>query len=224
MPRSARPCIVWGATGQSKVVYDILLQESTELLQVFDNNDQIIPPISGVGLSFGESGLVDFIQSLSRRGVSTADVDCIAAIGGTNGLARYQMTLLMAKYGFSPRSVLHPSAIVSSLALVGESTQILAGSIVAPYAQIGDFSIINSGANVDHDCQIGNCCHLAPMVSLAGEVTLEDNVFVGTNATVLPKIRIGVNSIVGAGAVVREDIPGNTVVVGVPAKYLRPVS
>jgi acetyltransferase-like isoleucine patch superfamily enzyme len=44
---------------------------------------------------------------------------------------------------------------------------------------------------------------------------------VGTNATVLPGIHIGANSIVGAGAVVTSDVPEYAVVAGVPAKIIR---
>lgn len=44
---------------------------------------------------------------------------------------------------------------------------------------------------------------------------------VGMNASILPGVRIGANSIVGAGAVVTEDVPEFAVVAGVPAKFLR---
>jgi acetyltransferase-like isoleucine patch superfamily enzyme len=44
---------------------------------------------------------------------------------------------------------------------------------------------------------------------------------IGTNATVLPGVHVGANSIVGAGAVVTSDVPEYAVVVGVPAKIIR---
>jgi acetyltransferase-like isoleucine patch superfamily enzyme len=44
---------------------------------------------------------------------------------------------------------------------------------------------------------------------------------IGTNATILPGVRVGANSIVGAGAVVTEDVPDYTIVAGVPARILR---
>ena len=42
MPQSKRPCIIWGATGQAKVLYDILVTEGVEVLHVFDNNPCIV--------------------------------------------------------------------------------------------------------------------------------------------------------------------------------------
>ncbi len=44
---------------------------------------------------------------------------------------------------------------------------------------------------------------------------------IGTNATILPGVRVGAHAIVGAGAVVTEDVPDHAVIAGVPAKILR---
>ncbi|OGD93685.1 hypothetical protein A2697_01715 [Candidatus Curtissbacteria bacterium RIFCSPHIGHO2_01_FULL_41_44] len=49
---------------------------------------------------------------------------------------------------------------------------------------------------------------------------IEDNVTIGSNATILP-VKIGTGSIIGAGAVVTRDVLENTIVVGNPAKILR---
>ena len=81
-------------------------------------------------------------------------------------------------------------------------------------------SIVNSGANDDHDCPIGNSCHLAPQAAFTGEIIVVDNIFIGTNATIWPRLRIGAGSIIGAGAVVTRDVRPGAVVVGNPAKPL----
>ena len=53
---------------------------------------------------------------------------------------------------------------------------------------------------------------------LAGRVTVGDFSSIGATATILPDIKIGKYSIVGAGAVVTKNVPDNTVVIGNPAK------
>ena len=53
-----------------------------------------------------------------------------------------------------------------------------------------------------------------------GCIELLDNVFIGTNSTIVGGVRIGPNAIVAAGAVVIKDVPENSVVGGVPAKYI----
>ncbi len=60
-------------------------------------------------------------------------------------------------------------------------------------------------------------------MALCKKITIEDNVWIGTGATILPGVRVGKNSIVGAGSVVTKDVPEGVVVVGVPAKEIRKV-
>ena len=216
MTQANRPCIIWGATGQAKVAYDILLEEGAEVVHLFDNNSSLESPLPGVPVSYGIAGLQAFIKYLNSKNLSPADIDCITAIGGGNGKARASMTQLMESHGFTPRSLIHRSAIISSTADLGQNLQLLAGSIIGAFATVGDYTIINSGANVDHDCKIGRMCHLAPHAALAGEVVIENNVFVGTNATVLPRISIGADSVIGAGAVVIKNVRTGSVIIGNP--------
>lgn len=110
--------------------------------------------------------------------------------------------------------------MVSSCADIGKNVQLLAGSIIGAFASIGDYSIINTGASVDHDCIIGRNCHLAPRAALAGEIIVEDSVFVGINATILPRLRICSGATVGAGAVVTKDVAPGAIVAGNPARAL----
>jgi acetyltransferase-like isoleucine patch superfamily enzyme len=54
-------------------------------------------------------------------------------------------------------------------------------------------------------------------------VHLKKNAWIGANATILPGVTIGENSIVAAGAVVSKDVPDNTVVGGIPARILKEI-
>ena len=53
-----------------------------------------------------------------------------------------------------------------------------------------------------------------------GCIEIMDNVFVGSNTTILSNVRIGENCIVAAGSVVTKDVPANSVVGGVPARVI----
>ena len=220
MKQSDRPCIIWGATGQAKVAYDILAEEGAEIIHLFDNNPNTISPLPGIPVSYGPEGLHSFIARLRDQKLNPYDIDCIAAIGGSNGDARETMTLFMSSHGFSPRSLIHNSAVISPFAEIAANVQVLAGSVIGPFASIGEYTIINTGANVDHDCKIGRKCHLAPRAALAGEIVVEDNVFIGTNATILPGVRICLGATIGAGSVVTKDVGAGAVVAGNPARPL----
>ena len=53
------------------------------------------------------------------------------------------------------------------------------------------------------------------------QIVIENDVWIGTNATVLAGVRIGSHSVIAAGAVVTHDVEPRTIVVGNPAKILR---
>ena len=56
---------------------------------------------------------------------------------------------------------------------------------------------------------------------VAKPITIEDNVWIGGSAILLPGVRVGRNAVVGAGAVVTREVPANTVVAGNPARVIR---
>lgn len=58
-------------------------------------------------------------------------------------------------------------------------------------------------------------------LEVAKAIVIEDNVWLGGAAVLLPGVKIGRNAVVGAGAVVTRDVPANTVVAGNPARVIR---
>ena len=55
------------------------------------------------------------------------------------------------------------------------------------------------------------------------EVVLEDDIWVGANAVILPGVTIGTHAVVAAGAIVTKDVPPHSLVAGVPAKVIRQI-
>lgn len=56
-----------------------------------------------------------------------------------------------------------------------------------------------------------------------GKITIGNNVHIGTNAVIMPGVKIGCNCVIGVGAVVTHDVPDNSVVAGVPARYIESI-
>lgn len=108
---------------------------------------------------------------------------------------------------------------------------------------IGDYTLLSPGVNITSAdaIHIGNNCMLAAEVVISdcdwhglynrirpfrcsAPVQLEDNVWIGLRAIILKGVTIGENSVVGAGSVVVNDVPANTVVAGNPAKVIKTIN
>lgn len=91
----------------------------------------------------------------------------------------------------------------------------------------------HGGVTLGDGCQIGhnvvfatlNHC-LAPderQNTYPAPIVLGKNVWVGSNSTIVQGVTIGDNAVVGAGAVVTKDVPPNTIVGGVPARFIKQI-
>lgn len=58
---------------------------------------------------------------------------------------------------------------------------------------------------------------------LKGKITLEKDCWIGAGVIIMPNVKIGSGSIVGAGSIVTKDVAPNTIVCGTPAKFLRTI-
>lgn len=147
-----------------------------------------------------------------------ANYDLVVAIARND--IRKHMALKLLKLGAKLCGVQHPSAVVSPLATVDPTAQILAGVIVNPGATVRAHAVLNTGCIVEHDTVVGEFAHVGPGAVLAGAVALEEGAFVATGAKVCPFVRVGSWSTLGAGAVALEDIAAHCVAVGIPARVM----
>lgn len=146
----------------------------------------------------------------------TAGMSFHVAIGAAEVRERLQRQLIAA--GARPLTIVHPRAVVSKHATLGAGTFVAAIAVIAPQAQVGEGVIVNHAAVVDHDCVVGSWSHIAPHVTLGGNVRIGDGVLVGANATVLPGKNVGAHATIGAGAVVVANVAPGAVCRGVPAR------
>lgn len=201
--------VILGAGGHGRVVLDVIQQAGKHKPVGFLDNNRSLHGRRVDGLPV--LGGLEQLAELKKRGIEGA----IVAIGD-NGVRRAMADILESD-GFELLNAIHPSAQLANTVNVGRGVVIAAGALVCAHCQIGDYVILNTGCIVDHESMIGTCAHICPGVRLAGHVTVESGAFIGIGATVIQNLRVGFESVVGAGSVVVQSVDPMTTVVGVPA-------
>lgn len=120
---------------------------------------------------------------------------------------------------------------------IGENTQIGSYCEIKEGVEIGDNCRLQSYIFISEKTKIGNNVFIGPKVNFMNDkypttkktiektwilkpVVVEDDVSIGGNVTILPGIRIGKGSFIGAGSVVTKNVPPYAVVVGNPARVI----
>lgn len=122
-----------------------------------------------------------------------------------------------------------PGAIIREKVKIGDRCVIMMGAIINIGAVIGDETMIDMNVVIGARGIVGKRCHIGAGAVIAGvleppsaqPVRIGNNVLVGANAVILEGVKVGNNSVVAAGAVVTKNVPGNTVVAGVPARIIK---
>ena len=120
--------------------------------------------------------------------------------------------------GYEFLTLVHPSALLSPGARMGEGSQILARAVVQFGAVLGENCLVNTGAIIEHDCLLGCDVHVATGAILCGNVKVGDGAHVGAGAVVIQGLSLGPGCTIAGGAAVTRDVPPNVTVAGVPAK------
>lgn len=122
-------------------------------------------------------------------------------------------------------------ALIRENTVIGCNVLVGTQAVIDGYTRIGDDVSIQTGVYIPQETDIYDSVFLGPNAVLLNDPypvrvdeslegpTVEDNVSVGANATILPSVTIGEGSFVAAGAVVTDDVPPQTLAVGVPAVY-----
>jgi acetyltransferase-like isoleucine patch superfamily enzyme len=111
--------------------------------------------------------------------------------------------------------------------MIGAFVEIQSNVKIGDRSRISSHSFVCSKVNIGEDCFIGHGVMFINDLFSNNQISrdsddwketyIEDNVLIGSNATILP-VKIGKGAIIGAGAVVTKDVPAGTIVLGNPAK------
>jgi sugar O-acyltransferase (sialic acid O-acetyltransferase NeuD family) len=152
--------------------------------------------------------------------------DCVFVNGIGSPANFWRKPEIINTTGLAPErfeTIIHPQASVSSFARLGHGCVALAGTAIGAGAEIGNHVFLLPGTVVSHDCRLEDCVSVASGACLSGGIEVGKASYIGANSSIRNGVRIGARSLVGIGSVVLNDVPDHTIVVGNPARVLRPV-
>lgn len=200
---------ILGASGHGKVVADAAELSGWDEVVFFDDawpeltNNSVWPVLGNT------NALLASLETFSGVAI---------AIG--NNVIRFEKLNQLREQGAILPVIVHPQAVISRYASLGEGSVVCAGVLVNADARIGAAAILNTGSTVDHDCVLADAVHISPGANLAGGVSVADCSWVGIGASVKQLVTIGSNVMIGAGSVVLKDVSSDCVIAGNPAKPL----
>lgn len=213
MMQSNRKLVIIGAGSLGVMALDAALNEgnySLNQIVFIDDSKDLDETIHGIPVIGG----IDVINTLESK-----KFDFVIAI--SNNKVRKD---LVEKYDLTYVNIVHPSAVVSCFAELGIGNIIMPNVSIDPNVKINNHVIINKNNSIGHDSILNNYSQVSPGSSFGGYTNLEEGVFIGLGTKILPNIKVGKFSTIGAGAVVTKDIPDNSTAIGMPAKVIKSYS
>lgn len=201
--------VVAGAGGHAFELLDILISDcKTEGLWFFDE----INPIS---LFQGTYPILQNEEDVAKAFLN--DPRFILGVG--NPKVRHHFYERFIALGGQLVSVKGKGIAYSNFS-TGNEADIFNLCFIGANTQIGKGCLINTGAQIHHEVEIGDFSEVNPGAVLLGKVQIGSFCSIGANATILPKVKIGNNVIVGAGSVVTQDVQDGVTVLGVPGRII----
>ena len=147
-------------------------------------------------------------------------LSCALALGSP-AAKREVDAILMAARMHTP-TLVHEQCVISERNTLGDGCIVCAGSQLTVEIELGRHVHVNLNCTIGHDVVIGDYCTLSPGVHVSGAVHIDNDVFVGTGASIIngtseEPLHIAPGCVIAAGACVTRSTEPYTLYAGVPA-------
>lgn len=168
---------------------------------------------------------INGVEVLSGATFAACEGERQFVVAIADAAAREREATRLASGGAAPLTVAAGNALAFGTAVIGEGAVLAPFAFVSANVRIGRQFHLNYHSYVAHDCVIGDFVTFAPGVKCNGAVVIEDFAYIGAGAVIkqsLPgrPLVIGRGAVVGMGAVVTKSVPPGVTVVGNPARPL----
>jgi sugar O-acyltransferase (sialic acid O-acetyltransferase NeuD family) len=209
------PILLLGGGGHAKVVADIVERQSRyRIAGITDTNRA---PASRF-LDYEVIGHQDALAELVAASGVRAGIVCI----GDNYLREKLALHVRAQVpDFRFVTAVHPSAVIGRDVEIGEGSVVMPGCVVNVECRIGRFCILNTHSTLDHCSVMGDFSSLAPGATTGGDCILGRYSALALKATLLDRVSVGENVVIGAGSLVTRNTDDHVLMVGSPARVIR---
>ena len=149
------------------------------------------------------------------------DVYAVCAVGAPKVRRRIIERIKTISPSRKYATLLDPTVEKSDTVTIGEGSIVCAHSILTVNIHIGDHVIVNLDCKIGHDAVVDDFATVHPSVNISGDVHVGEGAEIGTGTRIIQRTTIGRNAVVGIGSVVVDDIPGDCVAVGCPARVVK---
>jgi sugar O-acyltransferase (sialic acid O-acetyltransferase NeuD family) len=198
------------ANGHGGVVLDVIREHKLHTVVGFLDDAAVAKKVLGIPV-------LGKIEEFLRK--PTAKADAYFVCSGDNGFRERTYHLLKGR-GLKLANVIHPSAVISKSARLGEGVFVGANVVMTHNVAVGNAVLINTAATLDHDNVVEDFVNISPGCHLSGRVTIKRGAFLGTGVSAIPDVVVHEYAVVGSGAVVIRDVPSRATFVGVPARRM----
>ncbi|MEO7534692.1 MAG: acetyltransferase [Ferruginibacter sp.] len=203
--------LIIGAGGHALEVLDVLKESANSGDEVFFFDDvnverkilkefKVLKSISEVRSNLPNG--FQFIIGVGQPAVRKKFYEMFSSIGGNLYSIKSSASFLSEYHGI-------------------QQFDVMKNCFIGPDTFIGIGTLINTGAQIHHQSQIGEFTEISPRAVILGNVEIGSYSRISANSTILPTIKIGSNVTVGAGSVVTKNLPGNCMAAGVPAVVIK---
>ena len=207
--------VLIGGGNQCHYTADIINKEGKyDIIGVIDSVHEIGSEVFGYKVLGRQENIKELINKYGIEGG-------VISIG--DNWIRYYVSSQIKKLipSFNFVNAIHPSVVIGENVDIGEGVVVMAGCIINPKCKIGNFTFFATGAQIDHDCNINDFASISAGSITGGHVTLGKYSAITLGVTVIDRLKIGVNTVVGAGSLVLKDLPDNVLAYGNPCTIIR---
>ena len=212
-----RKIVVIGAGGFAREV-KFLIDDINENKKKYDFLGYIVSDLNKLGKYDSSDEVLGDFSWFDKH---SDPLSVAIGIGNPNVRLKLGYELSEKYHHISCPPLIHPNVIFDKNSCTIEDGAIICSSTVMTVnVHVKKFSLINLCCTVGHEAVIGDGSVINPTVNISGGVNIGVCVLIGTGAQLLQYVKIGDNSVIGAGACVIKSVPPNEIWGGVPAKLL----